>query len=175
MCIRMDSHFDQVMKAREHAGDGKRFYFAYSTILDRSAFVEWRSQHGYDFFELPEGKLAEAVDVKLVYDFPSRWWGGRVAGLADAGGQSVHGRLFEIAEKDWPIIQHKEGAVTGMSVERRVTVRADGQTLEAIAFATNPSRASSDGPISERFVEALARGAKSAGLPPQWVAQLGQG
>src|SRR3712207_6937317 len=45
--------------------------FAYSTILDRAAFEEWRAQHSYDFFELPEGKLAEALDVDLVYDFPS--------------------------------------------------------------------------------------------------------
>ena len=56
----MDSHYDQVMKAREGASGGTMAYFAYSTILDREAFVEWRAQHGYDFFELPEGKLGEA-------------------------------------------------------------------------------------------------------------------
>jgi hypothetical protein len=161
------------MKARERAGQGTRLYFAYSTILDRQAFLEWRSQHGYDFFDLPEGRLAEAVDVDLVYDFPSRWWGGRVAGLQDQPGASIHGRLFEIAEKDWPVIQHKEGAVTGMCVERGVRVRADGEELEAIAFTTNPRRASADGPISERFVDALVRGARSAGLPSEYVDRLG--
>jgi hypothetical protein len=170
----MDAHYDQVMKAREEAGAGTRRYFAYSTILDRAAFVEWRGQHGYDFFELPEGRLAEALDVSLVYDFPSRWWGGRVAGLAEAKGQNVHGRLFEIAEKDWPIIQHKEGAVTGMSVERPLRVRVGNETIDAIAFATNPARANGDGPVSDRFVEALVRGAKSAGLPEAWVQKLGQ-
>ena len=160
------------MKARERAGQGTRLYFAYSTILDRQAFLEWRSQHGYDFFDLPEGRLAEAVDVDLVYDFPSRWWGGRVAGLQDQPGASIHGRLFEIAEKDWPVIQHKEGAVTGMCVERGVRIRADGEELEAIAFTTNPRRASDEGPISERFVDALVRGARSAGLPPEYVERL---
>src|SRR4051812_23680346 len=109
----MDSHHDQVMKAREAAPrEGTRRYFAYSTILDRAAFVEWKQQHGYDFFQLPDGDLAEAVNVDLVYDFPSRWWGGRVAGLADKPGTSVFGRVYEIAHPDWPIIQHKEGAVT---------------------------------------------------------------
>lgn len=171
----MDSHYDQVMKARDAADpSATRLYFAYSTILDRAAFEEWRSQHGYDFFELPEGRLAEALDVELVYDFPSRWWGGRVAGLRDAPGQRLFGRLFEIHGKDWPIIQHKEGFVTSMSVERPVRVRVDGQELEAIAFTTNPRRASSEGPISQRFVEALVRGAESAGLPADYVAKLRQ-
>lgn len=168
----MDSHHDMVMKAIAQAGQGTRRYFAYSTILDRPAFEEWRGQHGYDFFDLPEGQLAEAIDVALVYDFPSRWWGGRVAGLVNQPGATVWGRVFEIAEKDWPIVQHKEGVVTGMSVERPVRVRIGGQELEAIAFTTNPSRASADGPVSARFVEALARGAKSAGLPDAWIASL---
>jgi hypothetical protein len=172
----MDSHYDQVMKAREGADpSASRLYFAYSTILDRAAFEEWREQHGYGFFQLPEGRLAEAVDVDLVYDFPSRWWGGRVAGLKDAPGGKVYGRLFEIRGQDWPIVQHKEGFVTGMCVERPVRVRVDGQEVEATAFVTNPRRASLDGPVSPRFVEALVRGAQAAGLPSDYVERLKRG
>lgn len=170
----MDAHYDQVMDAREKAGQGTKLYFAYSTILDRAAFEEWRSQHGYEFFDLPKGQQVKGVDLKLVYDFPSRWWGGRVAGLADAPGEAVWGLLFEIAEKDWPIVMHKEGAVTGMCVERKVCVEtADGRKVDALAFTTNPVRASADGPVSPRFVEALKRGATSAGLPNDWVQKLG--
>ncbi|WP_426752111.1 gamma-glutamylcyclotransferase [Myxococcus sp. Y35] len=172
----MDSHYDQVMKARAAADpSATRLYFAYSTILDRAAFEEWRSQHSYDFFELPEGRLAEALDVDLVYDFPSRWWGGRVAGLTDAAERKVYGRLFEIRGQDWPIIQHKEGFVTSMCVERPVRVRVDGQDVEATAFVTNPRRASSDGPVSTRFVDALVRGAQAAGLPADYVERLKRG
>jgi cation transport regulator ChaC len=166
----MDAHYDQVMKARAKAGEGVRQYFAYSTILDRPAFDEWKTQHGYEFFELPSGQLAEAFDLALVYDFPSRWWGGRVAGLGASAGSRVCGIVFPISEKDWPIIQHKEGAVTGMSVEREVEVKlADGRSLRATAFSTNPERKSNEGPVSQRFVEALIRGARSAGLPSWWV------
>jgi hypothetical protein len=169
----MDAHYDQVMNARAKAADsGTRPYFAWSTILDREAFLEWRDQHGYDFFELPAGELAEAQGLSLVYDFPSRWWAGRVAGLQDAQGASVWGRLYEVPVKDWPVVQHKEGAVTGMAVERAVRVKVDGREVEATAFTTNPARASLDGPVSARFVQALVRGATSAGLPGEWIASL---
>lgn len=171
----MDAHYDQVMAARAKAGQGIKRYFGYSTVLDRAAFEEWRGQHSYDFFSLPDGQLAEGVDLGLTYDFASRWWGGRVAGLADVKGSSVFGKVFEIADADWPIIQHKEGFVTGMCVERPVTVKLGGQTVEAIAFTTAPNRRTSDGPVSQRFIEALVRGAKAAGLPEAYVASLGQG
>lgn len=168
----MDAHYDQVMKARELAGSGARLYFAYSTVLDRAAFLDWRAQHSYEFFDLPEGQIAEALDVALVYDFPSRWWGGRVAGLADESGKSVWGRVFEISEKDWPVVQHKEGAVTRMCVERSVRVKIGDQEVEAAAFTTNPARASAGGPVSAAFVEALIRGAQTAGLPEAWIKSL---
>ncbi len=161
------------MKQREAAAGGApRLYFAYSTILDREAFEEWRRQHGYDFFDPRAGEVAEARGVRLVYDFPSRWWGGRVAGLEDAVDRSVFGRLYEIAAGDWPIVQHKEGVVTQMCQERPVQVLAGGRTVEAVAFTTRPERRSTEGEISTRFVEALVRGARSAGLPESYIAQL---
>jgi len=169
----MDSHYDQVMKSRAEAQDATpRLYFAYSTVLDRAAFDEWRSQHNYSFFNLPEGKVAEAIDVDLVYDFLSRWWGGRVAGLVERPGASVFGRLIEIPGKDWPIIQHKEGAVTGMCIEREVTVRVEGREVKATAFTTRPERSTGEGPVSARFVEALLRGAEAAGLPDLYVQRI---
>ena len=168
----MDSHASQVARLRAAAPDAPRLYFAYSTILDRAAFDEWRLEHGYADFALPAGRAGEALGVALVYDFPSRWWGGRVAGLADRAGAVVHGLVFEVPGRDWPVVQHKEGAVTGMSVEREVVVGVGAETLTATAFTTNPARASVAGAVSLRFVEALERGARSAGLPEGYVASL---
>ncbi len=169
----MDAHYEQVMAARARlAGGPPRRYFAYSTVLDPAAFEEWRQQHGYDFFQLPAGARAEALDLALVYDFPSRWWGGRVAGLEDRPGGVVHGLLLEVAPEDWPIIQHKEGAITGMCVEREVRVRTGGGETSATAFTTAPARRSVEGPVSPRFVEALVRGARAAGLPESWISSL---
>lgn len=169
----MDAHYSKVMKAREEISEsGTKFYFAYSGVLDRVAFEEWRLEHSYQFFNLPEGRVVEAKNLDLIFDFPSRWWGGRVAGLIDKQGSSVYGLLFEIPVKDWPIIQHKEGVVTGMSVERIVKVQGEAGEIEAIAFTTNPSRVSLQGPISEVYLEALERGAREAGLPEAYVASL---
>ena len=163
------------MQAREANPDGPtRSYFGFGTVLDPPAFEEWRAQHGYEFFSLPAGEVAEALDVDLVFDFPSRWWGGRVAGLADRAGKSVFGRLFTIPGKDWPILQHKEGAVTGMCIERSVRVKtANGEVL-ATTFTTNPARQSLEGPLSSRFLEALLRGGTAAGLPPDYLERVRQ-
>lgn len=169
----MDAHYTKVMKARESINDqGTKLYFAYSGVLDREAFEAWIEEHSYQFFTLPEGQLAEAKGVDLIFDFPSRWWGGRVAGLIDKEGASVFGRLFEIPAKEWPIIQHKEGVVTGMSIERTIRVLVDGKEVEAIAFVTSPQRRSLDGSVSERYLEALARGAKQSGLPESYISSL---
>ncbi len=172
----MDNHTRIVSEARARAENAPpKAYFAYSTILDPHAFGEWKSAHGYDDFVLPPGELGEAIDLALVFDFPSRFWGGRVAGLSPAPGKRLWGRLFEIAGRDWPVIEHKEGAVTGMCVEKPVRVRlSDGRVIDAIAFTTAPARASTDGPISQGFVRALIGGAAAAQLPLDYLAELEQ-
>lgn len=169
----MDAHYHKVMKAREEAAkSGPRLYFAYSTALDREAFEDWKDHHSYQFFNLPEGRQAQAVDMDLVMNFPSRWWGGRVAGLEEKKGSVVFGLLFEIQGQDWPVVQHKEGAVTGMCIEKKIKVLVDGKEIEAIAFTTAPDRASLLGSVSPRFIQALVNGATQAGLPSDYVERL---
>ncbi len=169
----MDAHYHKVMKAREDIKEkGTRLYFAYSGVLDRNAFEQWREEHSYHFFHLPEGQVAEAKGMDLIFDFPSRWWGGRVAGLTEKSGASVFGHLFEIPAIDWPVVQHKEGVVTGMSIEKPITVTVDGKNIEATCFVTSPSRASTDGPVSERYIAALVSGATQSGLPQTYIASL---
>lgn len=171
----MDAHYTKVMKARDDIKDStSRLYFAYSGVLDREAFEEWRRGHSYDFFELPAGQVAQAENWDLTFDFPSRWWGGRVAGLTEKSGSSVYGLLFEIPAKDWPVVQHKEGVITGMSVEKTINVSVNGQTYQATAFTTNPSRASLEGAISARYLDSLVQGARRAGLPEEYVSTLTQ-
>jgi cation transport regulator ChaC len=63
----------------------------------------------------------------------------------------MDGVLFQIPEKNWPIVQHKEGNITGMCVEVQVQVKVGDQEIEATAFVTNPVRATTDGSISTIF------------------------
>ena len=169
----MDAHYHQVMNAINAITDtGKKLYFAYSGVLDREAFELWREQHSYQFFDLPHGEVGFAIDQDLIFDFPSRWWGGRVAGLVDKTGAQVFGRLYEIDAKHWPVVQHKEGVISGMAIEKKVKVNVGGRTVEATVFVTNPSRASTQGEISQRFIEALIQGARRSELPESYIQTL---
>lgn len=169
----MDSHYHKVMQARQQVQDsGSKLYFAYSGVLDRNAFEEWKLEHSYPFFDLPEGQVAAARNYDLIFNFPSRWWGGRVAGLCEKKEAVVFGRLFEIPAVNWPVVQHKEGVVTGMSIEIPIKVEVDGKEVEASAFTTSPQRASTLGPVSETYVEALINGAHQAGLPSDYIESL---
>lgn len=150
----------------------ERLYFAFSPLLDPAAFERWRQSSAFSRFQLPEGKIAEAVDVDLVFDAPSEKWRGRIAGLTRAPGKSVLGKLYRIRSEDWGAVQDMEGARAGERVELAVRVKVDGQQVEAIGFATNPARATTTGPVSEEYAQALARGAKAAGLPKAYVEKL---
>jgi gamma-glutamylcyclotransferase len=171
----MDGHHEQTMAARARAAnDPPRRWFTYGTALDHAALGEWKAQHGYDFFQLPPGRVATLPDHALAFDFPSRFWGGRVASLRPAPGEQVFGLLHDIAGPDWPIVRHKEGGLTGMCDELAVRVLVDGATVDATTFVTRPARASMDGPVSQRFLAAMLAGASSAGLPAPWLEQIRQ-
>jgi hypothetical protein len=59
-----------------------------------------------------------------------------------------------------------------MCVEREVEVFVEGVPVPAVAFTTAPGRRSLDGPVSPRFMEALQRGARAAGLPEAYLEEL---
>src|SRR4051794_8365816 len=114
-----------------------RFYFCYSSALDREALEIWKGQHGYQDLHLKSGELVEIRGFKLVFNFLSRFWGGRVAGLEETGQakNTVAGILFPIDESLWPAVEHKEGVMTGASVSMTVSVESPLYgTINAIAF-----------------------------------------
>lgn len=149
-----------------------RHYFCYSSSLDPAAFDEWKKSHGYEHFSLPKGEPATALGVAYVFDFPSRYWGGRVLSLEQltdaAQPADVRGLVFEIPDSHWPIVQHKEGIVTGAAVEMplKVLVGERGtKIVDATAFVTHPDRVSKDGPVSVRFLETVLGAYKARGVP----------
>jgi hypothetical protein len=73
---------------------------------------------------LPEGELAEALDVEFVYDVPSAAWNGRVARLVDAPGRRVPGRLRAMPPPTWPRVARMEKVLAQATHERPVRVRS---------------------------------------------------
>ena len=56
-------------------------WFVYGSSLDRAAFAEWASSHGYQLPELSRARPARLPGFRLSFDVVSRHWGGAVASL----------------------------------------------------------------------------------------------
>ncbi|WNG20870.1 gamma-glutamylcyclotransferase [Cystobacter fuscus] len=122
--------------------------------------------------ELPEGEVAAALDVDLLYDVPAPDWGGHVPRLVDAPGRRVMGRVRVMPLESWPQVAKLEETLSLATGERPVRVRtATGAMLSARAF-TPPPPVPSPGLVSESFLEALARAAEHAKLPTDYVSRL---
>nr|AYM52863.1 hypothetical protein [Myxococcaceae bacterium MCy9487] len=123
--------------------------------------------------DFPEGDLAEALDVDVVYDVHVPNWGGRVARLVDAPGHRILGRLRSVAAESWPALARLETALALATEERPVKVRtASGAVVAAHAFTPSAQGASPQGPVSEAFLITLAVAAERAHLPADVVEKL---
>jgi len=160
------------MPATSPKSGSDRLYFAYSVLLDPETFALRMKEGGHPTFRLPEGKVGEAQDVDLVFNFHSPKWGGRIASLTPSPGRSVHGRIYALRDTDFAIVRDAEGAKSGSFQELPVKVKVEGQVLQAVAFATAPGRATTSGPVSESYANTLARGAEAAGLPRAYWEKL---
>ncbi|WP_224372528.1 gamma-glutamylcyclotransferase [Hyalangium versicolor] len=123
--------------------------------------------------DLPDGELAEALDVTLVYDAQAPDWGGRVARLVDAPGRRVMGLLRRMPPPVWPLVARLEATLSQAAEERAVRVRtATGAVLSARTFTPADPRLAPQGPISVEFLVAHARAAERAALPAAYVERL---
>ncbi|OJT21596.1 gamma-glutamylcyclotransferase [Archangium sp. Cb G35] len=146
-------------------------WFAFSLALAPELAGE--RLRGVSLPSLPEGELAEALDVELVYDVPSAAWKGRVARLVDAPGQRVPGRLRAMPPDSWPLVTRGEKVLAEATLERPVRVRtASGALLSARAFTPPAPSQPPRSPVSVAFLVALARAAEHAQLPADAVERL---
>jgi len=111
-----------------------RAYFAYSALLDPQTFARRVGEEGNASFRLPEGKVAEAQDVDLVFNYHSPRWGGRIASLVAMPGHTVFGRLLQLDEADFQLVRRAEGGKSGAFREMAVRVKVDGKVVEAVAL-----------------------------------------
>src|SRR3989442_91894 len=140
-------------------------YFAYGSALSKRHIGEWAAEHGVDARLFARGAPAVLRGYRLVFDVESRFWGGRVANLAEDEEAAVHGVLFEIPPPAKDAVLRKEGVATGLSEEIDVSVEAEGKRIAAKAFVARPEKRGEPGPASGRLLAYLIEGAQERGLP----------
>jgi len=147
-------------------------YFAYGSALSKRHIGEWAAEHGVDARLFARGVPAVLPGYRLVFDVESRFWGGRVADLAEDKSSEVHGVLFEIPPPARDAVLRKEGVPTGLSEEIDVAVETSDGPVKAKAFVAKPEKRGDPGPASGRLLTYLIEGAQERGLPESWVAEL---
>lgn len=162
--------------AAHQAATGADFtWFVYGSSLDREAFGAWASEHGYRVPDLSRAVPARLEGWRLAFDVLSRFWGGAVGSLREAPGARVEGLALSMPGAARGLADHKEGAISGLYVPVQVDVAplAGGAPLRAFAYVASPARrlASEQAP-SPAWLDAVVRGARAAGLSPEWIAEL---
>ena len=165
-----------VFGAAHQAQAGAPFtWFVYGSSLDRPAFAEWAQAHGYLVPDLDQARPARLEGYRLAFDVNSRHWGGAVASLAEAPGQHVEGLALPLPGTARGLVEHKEGAVSGLYTGFAVTLlpAGGGAPIEAVAFrAAEGRRLPAEAHPSPAYLEVMVRGARACGLSADWVARL---
>src|SRR3954463_13806993 len=147
-------------------------YFAYGSALSKRHIGEWAAEHGVDARLFARGTPALLRGYRLGFGGGSRFWGGRVANLAEDKDGEVHGVLFDVPPAAQEAVLRKEGVATGLSQELDVTVQTGEGPVAAKAIVARPEKRGSPGPPSARLLAYLVEGARERGLPESWVAFL---
>ena len=164
-----------VGKAHQAQAGNAFYWFIYGSSLDRSAFAEWAQEHGYRLPDFTSGVIARLPDYRLCFDVESRFWGGAVASLVAAPGRSVEGVALPLPGEAQGLVDHKEGAISGLYEPMTVAVTPleGGPNVSAIAYrAATGRRLPVEPPPSRRYVETVLRGARDWKLSPAYQASL---
>jgi hypothetical protein len=161
-------------KAHQSGASADFTWFVYGSSLDRSAFAEWATSHGYALPDFSTAVPARLKGFRLAFDVVSRHWGGAVASLSEAQDDFVEGLAIPMPGSARGLVEHKEGVVSGLYTPIVVVLKLpDGEPREALAFRAAPlRRLPADAKPSPAFLEALRRGAQTAGLSREWQERL---
>lgn len=165
--------------AHERTGLPDFTWFIYGSSLSREAFAAWAERHGYPLPDFDKAVAARLADFRLSFDVQSGFWGGAVASLAEAKGSSVEGIALPLPGTARTLVDHKEGALSGLYEPFPVKVTPLGKPsmapIDAIAFRAAASRRlpSATTP-SPTFVDTLRAGAREWKLSASYQAELGR-
>lgn len=162
-----------VGKAHEAEAGAPFNWFVYGSSLDADAFAAWAKEHGYQLPDFSRALPAQLQGWRLSFDVRSRFWGGAVASLAEAPGQTVEGISLPMPGAARGLVDHKEGAISGLYQSFAVEIEVAGQKAPALAYrAAAERRLPAEEPPSRTFVETLVKGARAWKLSDSWVAAL---
>jgi hypothetical protein len=162
-------------KAHEAQAGGDFVWFVYGSSLQRGAFAAWADQHGYQPPDLRQAVPCRLDGYRLAFDVVSRSWGGAVASLAESPGDHVEGLAMPMPGSARGLVDHKEGAVSGLyePFEVELTPLAGGPASKAIAYRSAAARRlSADAAPSLTYLGVLIQGARECGLSQAWVERL---
>lgn len=162
-----------VGKAHEAGGGAPFVWFIYGSSLDRDAFAHWAGEHGYRVPDFGGARPARLDGYRLAFDVQSRFWGGAVASLREAPGDAVEGVALPMPGDARGLVDHKEGAISGLYAPFAVEVAPldGGAKISAIAYRAARPLSGELAP-SRAFVETLVKGARASGLSPAWIDRL---
>lgn len=162
-----------VGRAHEAARGTDFTWFVYGSSLDAEAFASWARDHGYALPALSAARPARLRGWRLCFDAPSRMWGGPVASLVESPGDAVEGLAVPMPGASRGLVDHKEGAISGLYEPVEVTLETDAGPAPAVAYRVSPARRlPAEAPPSPAYLEVLLRGARASGLSPGWIAHL---
>jgi hypothetical protein len=163
-----------VVGRAHQAGAGPGFtWFVYGSSLDAEAFAGWARDHGYRVPDFSAARPARLPGWRLAFDAPSRMWGGPVASLTEAPADEVEGLAVPMPGEARGLVDHKEGAVSGLYEAVAVTLETAGGPVPALAFRVAAARRlAGDGPASPAYLDVMIRGARACGLSPAWITRL---
>src|SRR5271163_4032952 len=112
-----------VGKAHEVKSGGAPFHwFIYGSSLDRAAFEAWAQEHGYRVPDFARAVPARLAGYRLSFDVRSKFWGGATASLTEDAAGAVEGIALEMPGDARGLVDHKEGAISGLYRPQAVTV-----------------------------------------------------
>jgi gamma-glutamylcyclotransferase len=165
-----------VGKAHEGQQAGAPFHwFIYGSSLDRDAFAQWAQEHGYRVPDFSGAVPARLDGFRLSFDVRSKFWGGAVASLTPEAGASVEGIALPMPGDAHGLVDHKEGAISGLfqPLDVSVTPLAGGAPISALAYrAAENRRLAAEETPSVTFVETLLKGGRAFGLSDGYLTSL---
>ncbi len=164
-----------VGSAHANASTQSFTWFIYGSSLSQAAFAQWCERHGYPLPDFTKAVPARLADHRLIFDVNSGFWGGAGARGPAAPGRSVEGIALPLPGGSRTLVDHKEGAMSGLyePFEAQVTPLGGGPALPVLVYrASAGRRLPSEGTPSPTFLATLKEGAKGFGLSAAYQAEL---